>query len=83
MMTAPPPVHVPVLLQEVLDSLPLPPAARILDLTLGLGGHAEALLARADAGTRYLGVDRDPEARSLAMQRLGRDARLSVLAGAY
>ena len=49
MMTAPPPVHVPVLLQEVLDSLPLPPAARILDLTLGLGGHAEALLARADA----------------------------------
>ena len=83
MMTAPPPVHVPVLLQEVLDSLPLPPAARILDLTLGLGGHAEALLARADVGTRYLGVDRDPEARSLAMQRLGRDARLSVLAGAY
>ena len=43
------PVHVPVLLQEVLENLILPPAARILDLTLGLGGHAEALLAKADS----------------------------------
>jgi len=83
MMTIPVPVHVPVLLQEVLDHLILPPAARILDLTLGLGGHAEALLAHADAEARYLGVDRDPEARALAAQRLGHDARLSILAGAY
>ncbi len=83
MMTIPLPIHVPVLLQEVLDHLTLPPAARILDLTLGLGGHAEALLARADAETRYLGVDRDPEARALATQRLGHDARLSILAVAY
>ncbi len=52
------PLHVPVLLQEVLENLPVPPSARILDLTLGLGGHAEALLARADADTRMLGVDR-------------------------
>jgi len=77
------PVHVPVLLQEVLDCLPVPPAARLLDLTLGLGGHAEALLARADAGARYLGVDRDPEARAAARDRLGSDARLTILAGTY
>jgi 16S rRNA (cytosine1402-N4)-methyltransferase len=83
MMTATPPVHVPVLLQEVLDHLVLPPAARILDLTLGLGGHAEALLGRADAGSRYLGVDRDPEARELARRRLGDDARLEILPCAY
>ena len=85
MMTAPlpVPVHVPVLLQEVLDNLLLPPAARILDLTLGLGGHAEALLAQADGQARYLGVDRDPVARQLAQQRLAGDARLSVLACAY
>jgi 16S rRNA (cytosine1402-N4)-methyltransferase len=77
------PVHVPVLLQEVLDCLPVPPAARVLDLTLGLGGHAEALLARADADTRYLGVDRDPEARAAARERLGSDARLTILAETY
>src|SRR5512133_3019884 len=79
MMTIP--VHVPVLLQEVLDNLVLPPAARVLDLTLGLGGHAEALLARCDGASRYLGVDRDPEARYQARRRLGDDIRLEILAG--
>lgn len=83
MMTTQLPVHVPVLLQEVLDNLLLPPGARMLDLTLGLGGHAEALLARADAQSRYLGVDRDPVARQLAQQRLAGDPRLSVLARTY
>ena len=67
----------------MLDNLVLPPAARILDLTLGLGGHAEALLARCDADSRYLGVDRDPEARQAAMERLGSDARLNILASNY
>ncbi len=77
------PAHTPVLLFEVLENLVLPPAARILDLTLGLGGHAEALLARCDADSRYLGVDRDPEARALAQARLGSDARLTILASTY
>ncbi|WP_306591805.1 16S rRNA (cytosine(1402)-N(4))-methyltransferase RsmH [Geothrix sp. 21YS21S-4] len=77
------PIHVPVLLQEVLDNLILPPAARILDLTLGLGGHAEALLERCGKGARYLGVDRDPEARYLARRRLGDDSRLEILPVAY
>ena len=86
-MTMPPdsaaPLHVPVLLQEVLDNLPVPPAGRVLDLTLGLGGHSEAILARCDADTRYLGVDRDPRARERAWARLGADGRLSILAGTY
>ena len=83
MCAAASPLHVPVLLQEVLDNLPVPVSGRVLDLTLGLGGHAEAILARADAQTRYLGVDRDPQARELAKARLGTDARLSILAGTY
>ena len=81
MMTIP--VHIPVLLQEVLDNLVLPPAARVLDLTLGLGGHAEALLTRCDEASRYLGIDRDPEARYQARRRLGDDVRLEILAGNY
>ena len=75
--------HVPVLLQEVLENLPVPPGGRVLDLTLGLGGHAEAILARADAATRYLGVDRDPWARDRAKARLGTDARLDIIADTY
>ena len=77
------PIHVPVLLEEVLELLPIPAGGRALDLTLGLGGHAEAMLAQAGADVRYLGVDRDPEARVIALQRLGNDARLTVLASTH
>ncbi len=76
-------VHVPVLLQEVLENLPVPAEGRVLDLTLGLGGHAEAILARSGPGVRYLGVDRDPAAREAAAARLGSDARLTILADTH
>jgi 16S rRNA (cytosine1402-N4)-methyltransferase len=83
-MTAKSPIiHVPVLLQEVVENLPVPAGGRVLDLTLGLGGHAEAILARCDQQVRYLGVDRDPYARDIAKSRLGHDARLSILSGTY
>lgn len=76
-------VHQPVLLQEVLENLPVPKGGRVLDLTLGLGGHAEAILARCDHEVRYLGVDHDPYARDAAKARLGHDARLSIVASTY
>ena len=42
----------------------------VVDMTLGAGGHAAALL---DAGVHdVVGVDRDPEALALAAQRLAR-----------
>ncbi|HEY7755745.1 MAG TPA: 16S rRNA (cytosine(1402)-N(4))-methyltransferase RsmH [Actinomycetota bacterium] len=40
----------------------------VLDLTLGAGGHAEALLR--SGAERVIGVDRDPEAIRLAGERL-------------
>lgn len=76
-------VHVPVLLDEVLENLPVPPSGRVLDLTLGLGGHARAILASADDNTRYIGVDCDPMARQQTMATLGNDARLNIFAGNY
>jgi len=76
-------VHFPVLLTEVLEHLPVPPRGRVLDLTLGLGGHAQAILAQAGPEVRYLGVDRDPHARELAKGRLGSDARLTIVPGTY
>jgi 16S rRNA (cytosine1402-N4)-methyltransferase len=61
------------MVSEVLTHLfdGVPPRGRLLvvDGTVGLGGHAEAILAaRSDACV--LGLDRDPEALSLAEQRL-------------
>jgi len=42
-----------------------------VDATLGAGGHAEALLRRVGSAGRVLGLDRDPDALSLAQARLG------------
>lgn len=64
--------HLPVLLHRVVDLL-LPAAPGLLvDATVGLGGHASALL-RAHPGFRLVGLDRDPEALARAGERL-RDA---------
>jgi len=85
--------HVPVLLEEALAYLAVERGGLFVDCTLGLGGHAEALLERSPEA-RLLGIDRDPEALGLAARRLerfGERARLvegnfhhlrEVLAGA-
>jgi 16S rRNA (cytosine1402-N4)-methyltransferase len=59
--------HVPVMLREVTGLLRPRPGAVIVDATLGLGGHAEALL---DAGATVVGLDRDPAALAAATDRL-------------
>ncbi len=64
--------HVPVLLDRVLallaPSLADRPAVAV-DATLGLGGHAEALL-RAHPQLTLVGLDRDPDALARSRDRL-------------
>jgi 16S rRNA (cytosine1402-N4)-methyltransferase len=62
--------HWPVLVEEVLEHLSVRPGGRYLDGTLGLGGHASALLDKAGPGAELLGLDRDARALALARQRL-------------
>lgn len=67
------PTHIPVLLSETLEALSPKPGGRYLDGTVGLGGHAAALLKRVDAmGGRaeLCGLDRDLSALKLAARRL-------------
>jgi 16S rRNA (cytosine1402-N4)-methyltransferase len=65
-------LHLPVLLDRVVALLA--PAldhegAVLVDATLGLGGHTEAVLETC-ALARVVGIDRDPEALALAGERL-------------
>lgn len=64
--------HVPVMLRRVLDLLApalSAPAAVVVDATVGLGGHAEAMLA-AHPELRLIGLDRDPAALERSAARL-------------
>lgn len=60
--------HIPVLEKEILFWLEPEKRKRILDGTLGLGGHSFSLLEHSQA--RLVGIDLDSQAQELARQRL-------------
>jgi 16S rRNA (cytosine1402-N4)-methyltransferase len=59
-----------VLVDEVVFLLRPRDAGWIIDGTVGMGGHAEAMLSVAGSDVRLLGLDRDPEALRRAGDRL-------------
>jgi 16S rRNA (cytosine1402-N4)-methyltransferase len=63
-------VHESVLLNEVVEFLqPNRRDGTLVDATVGLGGHAEALLER-NSEVRLIGIDRDPRALERSAERL-------------
>lgn len=62
--------HEPVLVDEVLQALAPRPAGRYIDATLGLGGHARALLEASAPNGRVLGIDKDRSMLEQAVKRL-------------
>ena len=56
---------------ETLHFLEVGRGGVFVDVTLGLGGHSEAIL-EASPDARLVGIDRDPRALELAAQRLAR-----------
>jgi 16S rRNA (cytosine1402-N4)-methyltransferase len=61
-------MHEPVMVAEVLEHLAPSRGGVFVDCTLGLGGHAKALLE--GGASRLIGLDRDPAALELAREGL-------------
>jgi len=75
--------HVPVLVREVIGYLAPSRGGLVVDCTLGAGGHSAALLEEVP-GLRVIGIDRDPEARHLAAERLREFGdRVRILGGEF
>lgn len=69
-MPEPLPVHVPVLLDEVVRWLDPRPGGVLVDGTLGGGGHSRALAERVGPTGRIIALDRDPAAVEAAERNL-------------
>jgi len=63
--------HTPVLLQSVLDILAPHKGETVLDVTLGLGGHAREFLRHVGSTGQLIGLDADAENLALAHKTLG------------
>lgn len=80
------PRHVPVMLTRCLDLLE-PAISRagavVIDATLGLGGHSEAILLRFP-DVRLIGIDRDETALAMSTERLAPFAdRITLVHAVY
>ncbi len=72
--------HDPVLLAEVIAILRPEQGDTVLDATLGLGGHAEALCGKIGREGAFIGIETDEENRLVAEERLRNcSARITCL----
>lgn len=70
-MESSPPKHRTVMRDEVIQAVAHVESGLCIDVTLGYGGHSEALL-KACPGISVIGFDRDPDAVAASRQRLAR-----------
>jgi len=63
-------VHIPVLKKEVIHYLNLKPNQNVVDLTVGGGGHAEAILEKTAPKGKLIGLDWDKKALAVVRKKL-------------
>ncbi|OGY97771.1 MAG: 16S rRNA (cytosine(1402)-N(4))-methyltransferase [Candidatus Liptonbacteria bacterium RIFCSPLOWO2_01_FULL_56_20] len=76
-------MHIPVLLQEVVQILGLKNGDFVIDGTIDGGGHAAAMLKNIGPKGNLLGVDLDAAMITRATARFSRDKNVALVAGNY
>lgn len=64
--------HQPIMVEQVLLGLDVKPGGVYADVTLGYGGHTEAILEASSPDGRVIACDQDPSAIEWSKQRLAR-----------
>ena len=64
------PPHLSVLYQEIITAIKPVSGGKYVDATVGAGGHAWGILDASSPDGQLLGLDIDPDALAIAMQRL-------------
>lgn len=62
--------HIPVMCQEVIAHMDLHPGDRVLDCTLGLGGHSREMIKAISPGGSLIAIDRDADSLAIARNNL-------------
>ncbi len=75
----PSPTHIPVLVNQIITGLQPQPGGHFIDCTVGLGGHASAILERILPNGKLLGIDADPEAIHLTNAKLAHYGEALIL----
>jgi len=70
--------HLPVLLNETVDSLAVKADGIYIDGTFGRGGHARQVLSRLSENGRLLGLDKDPAAIATGQALSEQDPRFNI-----
>ncbi len=63
--------HSPVMVEEAVFHIAPRPGGVYVDATLGMGGHASAIVSSAGEGARLIGIDADGDSARVAERRLG------------
>lgn len=64
------PIHLPVLLREVIQELDLSPGLVVVDGTVGAGGHSQHILKQIGVEGTLIGMDRDAMMLNFAKEKL-------------
>ena len=72
-------IHIPVLLEPVLEHLDIQPDDIVLDGNIGYGGHAEAIIKHLGPNGKYIGLDQDHNAINFCKARFEGDERVVII----